>query len=139
MVHFLMCSGDSLLHFEQQRQNLGYKYFITMKIIGWWRRLAMVKKEKVIIFDSLLDSEPHMHIIYAESQIFLEKKNNMLKLSVIKIQQQKRFRCGLFAIANATALAFLVESIGYVYDQFNLRSHFILCCRNWKIEPFPFI
>ena len=92
-----------------------------------------------MIYDSLLDSEPHSHTFYAVAQICPEK-NDELKLLLMKTQHQKDgVSCGLFAIANATALAFGLNPSELVYDQSDLRSHFILCCLNKKIQPFPFI
>ncbi len=97
------------------------------------------QKEGVMVYDSLLDSEPHRHTFYAVAQICPEK-NDELKLLLMKTQHQKDgVSCGLFAIANATALAFGLNPSEFVYDQSDLRSHFILCCLNKKIEPFPFI
>jgi hypothetical protein len=91
------------------------------------------------IYDSLLQSEPLRHTIYAVSQICPEKKDE-LKLYIMKVQKQKDgFSCGLFAIANATALAFGLNPSEYVYDPTTMRSHFVSCCRNRKIEPFPFV
>ena len=100
---------------------------------------AYGQKEGVMIYDSLLDSEPHSHTFYAVAQICPEK-NDELKLLVMKTQLQKDgFSCGLFAFANATALAFGLNPSEFVYDQSDLRSHFILFCRNKTIEPFVFI
>lgn len=98
------------------------------------------QQEGIMIFDSLMGSEPHRHTSYAVSQISPEKKNKVLKVSIMNVQKQKDgFNCGLFAIANATALAFKLNPSEFVYDQSDLRAHFLLCCRNRKIEPFPSI
>lgn len=91
------------------------------------------------IYDKLLESEPPRHTIYAVSQICQEKKDE-LKLSIMKVQKQKDgFSCGLFAIANATALAFSLNPSEYVYEPTTMWSHFVSCCRNRKIEPLPFV
>lgn len=49
---------------------------------------AYGQKEGVMIYDSLLDSEPHSHTFYAVAQICPEK-NGELKLLVMKTQLQK--------------------------------------------------
>ena len=92
----------------------------------------------ILIYDSLLDATPR-HTIYAVSQICPEKKDE-LKVNIMKVQKQKDgFSCGLFAIANATALAFGLNPSEYVYDTTAMQAHFISCCQKRKIEPFPFV
>jgi hypothetical protein len=93
----------------------------------------------IAIYDSLLDSEPPRHTIYAVAQICPEKKDE-LKLSIMKVQKLKDgLSCSLFAIANATALAFSLNKPEYVYDTTTMRSHLVSCCRKRKIEPFPYV
>lgn len=62
--------------------------------------------------------------------IMNHNKKDELKLSIMKVQNQKDgFSCGLFAIANAIALAFGLNPSKYVYDPITMRSHFVSCCR----------
>lgn len=139
MAHFSIRSGDSHLHIQCQPQKLGYKYFMTMTITGWWRRLALASKKGSLYSIALWVPSPTGTPVtpYLKSPL---KKNKVLKVSIMNVQKQKDgFNCGLFAIANATALTFKLNPSEFVYDQSDLRAHFLLCCRNRIIEPFPSI
>ena len=62
------------------------------------------QKEGVMVYDSLLHSEPHRHTFYAVAQICPDK-NDELKLLVMKTLKLDS-NAVASAIANATALAF---------------------------------
>ncbi len=95
------------------------------------------QQEGVLIFDSLNETDTERHVLYSVAQICPDK-DDKLKLAFMKVQQQKDgFNCGLFAIANATALAFQLNPCEFLYHNSEMRSHFITCCRNRKMLPFP--
>ena len=98
------------------------------------------EKDSILIYDSLRNAvEPCRHIIYSAALICPSKKDE-LQLEMMNTQiQSDGSSCGLFAIANATALAFGLNPSEYVYDATQLREHFIKCCSEKKMEPFPFI
>ena len=63
-----------------------------------------------------------LHIIYLKSQ-----------------QQNNGFDCGVFAIANATALALGKNPVGLLFDMTKSREHLVKCLKNRKMEHFPLI
>ena len=63
---------------------------------------------------------------------------DILKVKFADIQMQRNsFDCGLFAIANATALAYGRYPSQEVYNLQNLRPHLNSCLENKKVCPFP--
>ena len=65
-------------------------------------------------------------------------EGNELQVQLADIQMQRNSHdCGLFAIANATALAFGINPINQTYDARGMRTHLIQCLENKDITPFP--
>ena len=95
------------------------------------------EKDSILIYDSLRNAvEPCRHIIYSAALICPSKKDE-LQLEMMNTQiQSDGSSCGLFAIANATALAFGLNPSEYVYDATQLREHFIKCCSEKKRNHF---
>lgn len=88
------------------------------------------------IYDSAFEDLPNMELAVVASLV--EISESMLKVKFVDIQMQRNgYDCGLFAIANATALAFGRYPSQEVYDVKNLRSHLIKCLENKHITPFP--
>ena len=59
-------------------------------------------------------------------------------VKVVKAQKQWGTKdCGLFAIANATALACGQNSSTLSFRQESMRSHFVTCVEQDKLVPFP--
>uniref|UniRef100_A0A1X7USD2 PHD-type domain-containing protein n=1 Tax=Amphimedon queenslandica TaxID=400682 RepID=A0A1X7USD2_AMPQE len=71
---------------------------------------------------------------------FLLSKNNLTHAIVKCIPVQRQMGstdCGLYAIANATALAYKIEPECLLYEQGEMRTHLIRCFQSRKMEPFP--
>ena len=63
-----------------------------------------------------------------------------LNVEVANIEQQKGGSdCGLFAIANATALCFGLDPVCLSWSQTHMRQHFLQCLDNKSMEVFPHI
>lgn len=70
--------------------------------------------------------------------MFLEG-NNSITIQVAKCKQQKgSYDCGLFAIANATALCFGLNPSSCIWKQSKMRTHLARCFKNGKMEMFPY-
>lgn len=54
-------------------------------------------------------------------------------------QQEDAVDCGLFAIANATALIYGVDPRSVKFDQLRMREHLVQCFENGRMEMFPTI
>ncbi len=84
------------------------------------------QQEGVLIFDSLNETETERHVLYSVAQICPDN-DNKLKLAFMKVQKQKDgFNCGLFAIANATALAFQLNPCEFLYHHSEISFHYVL-------------
>ena len=55
------------------------------------------------------------------------------------VLQTNRCVCGLYAVANATALAYIKDPKTQVYIPRLMRSHLYKCLENSHLEPFPII
>ncbi|XP_065683522.1 uncharacterized protein LOC124813178 [Hydra vulgaris] len=63
-----------------------------------------------------------------------------INLEVMRCQNQDNGNdCGLHAIANATALCHGIDPSGILWEQNSMRSHFLKCVENRKLEMFPYI
>ena len=59
-------------------------------------------------------------------------------IKVVKSQKKMGSKdCGLFAIANATALALGLNPSKSRFRQETMRSHFLACVEQEKLVPFP--
>jgi hypothetical protein len=57
---------------------------------------------------------------------------------MVPVQKQVDVQdCGLFAIANATAIAFGRDPGTETFQQALMRNHLIACFKQKKMEPFP--
>jgi len=63
-----------------------------------------------------------------------------LMVHVVQPQRQKGSDdCGLFAIANATAVCFGVDPRSCRFDQNQMRQHLVLCLESGKMSMFPVV
>ena len=71
------------------------------------------------------------------SLMFMEG-NTSITVQLPKCKQQNGSSdCGLFAIANATALCFRINPSSCVWKQSKMRQHLASCISNGKMEMFP--
>jgi hypothetical protein len=63
---------------------------------------------------------------------------NLRNINMVPVQKQVDVQdCGLFAIANATAIAFGRDPGTETFQQALMRNHLIACFKQKKMEPFP--
>ena len=69
---------------------------------------------------------------------FWRPKGDYVTINMVNIQTQPNgCDCGVFAIANATELAFGKDPLLCRYDTEGMRIHFLQCLENRKMERFP--
>ena len=99
---------------------------------------AMDLTKEVVIYDSAFDDLPEMEGLVIASLVDIESTVPVLHVHFANIQMQRNsYDCGLFAIANATALAFGLNPINQTYDLKEMRPHLIRCLENKTMRPFP--
>ena len=77
-------------------------------------------------------------IAYMFVSIKLSKIRLQIKLNFMDIQVQSGgYACGLFAIANATALVHGYEPGKFFFDQLAMRQHLKKCFESRSISLFP--
>ena len=91
----------------------------------------------VTVYDSLyntLDGDT-TDIIYS---LFQSVQAHPIKVKVVPSQKQEGGRdCGLFSIANITALAFGLDPTIVTFDQAAMRRHLVWCMEKHTLIPFP--
>ena len=93
-------------------------------------------EDEVGIYDSAFDDLPHNEQLVVASLVKTEKKILKAKFSNVYMQTNGN-DCGLYAIANATALAFGRDPSKEQYIPIKLREHLIQCLENKEMRPFP--
>ena len=93
-------------------------------------------EDEVGIYDSAFDDLPHNEQLVVASLVKTEKKILKAKFSNVYMQTNGN-DCGLYAIANATALAFGRDPSKEQYIPSKLREHLIQCLENKEMRPFP--
>ena len=88
------------------------------------------------IYDSAYDDLPHNEQLVVASLVKTEKKILRAKFSNVYMQTNGN-DCGLYAIANATALAFRLDPSKEQYIPSKLREHLIQCLEDKEMKPFP--
>ena len=90
----------------------------------------------VIVYDSAFTDLPLDEGLVIASLVNIE--GDMLNVHFPNIQMQRNsYDCGLFAIANATTLAFGKNPVNETYDTKELRPHLIRCLENREMTLFP--
>ena len=114
--------GTIQMHFDEER-----KHWLTSSFIG----------RRVHIFDSRYTGfipdgvKEQMRAIYSH----LSKQ---LSAQVVRVQQQQGATdCGLYAIAYAVHMANGDDPAKAKFEQKKMRSHFLDCLKNKKLEAFP--
>ena len=92
-------------------------------------------QDEVCVYDSSFDDLPHVEELVVASLV--QANSNKLKVKFPKVAMQVNGNdCGLYAIANATALAFGRDPSTQVYIPRLMREHLIKCLENRHLEPF---
>lgn len=114
--------GRIQLHFDEER-----KHWLTSSFSG--RRVHIfVSRYTGFIPDGVKEQ---MIVIYSH----LSKQ---LSAQVVRVQQQQGATdCGLYAIAYAVHLANGDDPAKVKFEQKKMRSHFLDCLKNKKLETFP--
>ena len=105
---------------------------------GHWLMVSTkgVSADQIRVYDSLYPSIGS----FTKRQIaaILQSSNSEIHVEMMDIHLQSgTFDCGLFAIANATALANGISPGTQLYDQTKMRRHFWNCLKAGKLTPFP--
>ena len=105
-----------------------------------WITVSNVKAlditNQVTVYDSAFQDLPEDEGMVIASLVDIE--GNILHVQLANVQMQRNTHdCGLFAIANATTLAFGKNPVNQTYDSTKMRSHLIKCLENKEITPFP--
>jgi len=66
---------------------------------------------------------------------------NSQSIKVLKEAQKQKTgaECGLYAVANATSVAFEIDPTKLVYNEKCMREHLVQCFSKKDLEPFPII
>ena len=98
-----------------------------------WALLQIIKDE----IDSAYDDIDVKTNFVISQLIRFEGKS--IPLRIMNVSKQVGITdCGLYAIANLTALVLgKVEPTNVVFDQRELRSHYLECLENQKVMDFP--
>jgi len=54
-------------------------------------------------------------------------------------KQETGAECGLYAVANATSIAFGMDPTKLVYNEARMRAHLVHCFSQKDLEPFPLV
>ena len=92
-------------------------------------------EDEVGIYDSAIYDLPHNEQLVVASLVKTEKKILKAKFSNVYMQTNGN-DCGLYAIANATALAFGQDPSKEQYIPSKLRDHLFQCLENKEMRPF---
>ncbi len=95
--------------------------------------------DRILIYDS-----GHANKITSEIQqqvcSFTRPSAKIFKFDVMDTMTQPNLSdCGVFAIANATEIAFRFNPVKCVWDLRNARRHLIRCLEGGKMERFPIV
>ena len=91
---------------------------------------------RVRVYDST-NCKPNLSVQVQASSILKTDQSHVV-FQLEKMQLQKGgVDCGLFAIAIATEYCYGNNPASYRYDQTLLRPHFLKCCEERRMTPFP--
>ena len=103
-----------------------------------WIVAATSKHGKAIqVYDSAHTSLDHTTAVMIKDFF----RCSLFNIKAVAVQKQRPGSndCGVYAIANPTAVAFGEDPVSIKYDQSVIRSHLIECFTSKKMEPFPLI
>ena len=91
--------------------------------------------KKVLVYDSTYIRWSDQAVSFVRKQ-FRCAASNITVLRNVEKQQGGR-ECGLYAIANATSLAYEKDPIKMTYKELAMRDHLVHCLSELKLEVFP--
>ena len=135
---FQSCQYAVQLDFERH-DNLFIQIINIGPGAGWshWLTVSNINclQDEVCVYDSPFDDLPHVEELVVTSLV--QANSNKLKVNFPKVAMQVNGNdCGLYAIANATALAFGRDPSTQVYIPRLMREHLIKCLENRHLESF---
>ena len=94
-------------------------------------------RKEVLIYDSWYTKWDQATLGIIRKQF----RCNTQSIKVVKkIQKQETgVECGLFAVANATTIAFGKDPTKFIYDEKRMREHLVYCFPQKDLELFPLI
>ena len=105
---------------------------------SYWITVSNIKcmQDEVTVYDSSYIDLPDAQAEIVASLI--KPVKNLIKVKMSNIYLQiNGYDCGLYAIANATALAYGRDPSTQSYVPRMMRQHLIGCLKNISIKPFP--
>ena len=93
-------------------------------------------EDEVGVYDTAFDDLPHIEQLVVASLVKTEQKVLKVKFSNVYMQTNGN-DCGLYAIANATALAFGRDPSKEQYIPSKLREHLLKCLEEKEMRLFP--
>ena len=117
--------------------HVGGNHWIT--ITNFDASISKLFDDRALLYDSAL---PRNIAFEMKQQIcsFTRPSSKVFRFDVMNTMAQPNlFDCGLFAIANATEIAFGYNPSKCVWDLQNARSHLIKCLETGKMERFPVV
>lgn len=109
--------------------HLGGNHWVTISNIG-------CSADQIFVYDSLVPSSNSTFTSQISS--FLKSSSKSIQLVWPSVSKQYGTSdCGLFAIANATALCQGLDPASWKYDQPKMRAHLLLCYFNSCMSSFP--
>ena len=126
----------SVLHFKKECSKLiqilhdGSQHWLTVAYT------PTEKEPEVDIYDSVyVTINKH---VKEQIATLLSTKYQIIKTHIMDVQKQVGSSdCGLFAIANATALAYAIRPDTCWYDQGKMHQHLYECLQQEDLTPFP--
>ena len=98
------------------------------------------------IVASSMNSKNQTVLVYDSAYVLLEKNTekiiqnlfNSRRIKMVKCQTQLGGdNCGVFAIANPTAIAYGINPTDVMYDQSAMRRHLLKCFKEGNLIMFP--
>ena len=112
-------------------------HWITVSNIDCYAEKGV--QDRVLIFYSCVPSKIG-HNVKMQVCAFVRPANESFRFDILNIMPQHNlYDCGLFAIANATALLHGTNPVRCVWDTSIMRRHLVKCFEDNKMEPFPLL
>ena len=110
-------------------------HWITVSNIDFYAKKGI--QDRALIFDSCVPMKIG-HNVKMQICAFVRPATDVFRFDVLNIMpQHNSYDCGLFAIANATALLHGTNPVRCVWDTSIMRRHLVKCLEKKIMEPFP--
>ena len=129
----LVRKGNTIITESIQILHVNGNHWITISTLD-----SVNSNCDVTIYDSLHFSLSQDTKMLLATLLKTNKKSLVVKFANTH-KQAGSDDCGLFAAAYCTSLAHGQNLSAFVYDQFLMRKHLVLCLETKKMQPFPVI